>query len=60
MVPIIRMYHVWLFLNTSRSVFLSSLPAIDYIVFLQSQAERQQQQLENLRKEVKALRIMKE
>jgi len=29
-------------------------------VFLQSQAERQQQQLENLRKEVKALRIMKE
>ena len=41
-------------------LLFSSPAAIDYIVFLQSQAVRQQQQLEALQREVKALGIMKE
>ena len=48
-------------LNVETLFLLFSSPAaIDYIVFLQSQAVRQQQQLEALQREVKALGIMKE
>ena len=46
--------------ETLFPLLFSSPAAIDYIVFLQSQAVRQQQQLEALQREVKALGIMKE
>ncbi len=34
--------------------------AIDYVIYLQNQSRKQEEQLENLEKEVKALKIMKE
>ena len=38
----------------------SLLPAIEYIIYLQNQQAKQQEQLESLQREVKALQIMKE
>ena len=39
---------------------LSLLAAIEYIIYLQNQQAKQQEQLESLQREVKALQIMKE
>ncbi len=44
----------------STYIITPPLTAIDYVVYLQNQSRKQEEQLENLEKEVKALNIMKE
>ncbi|XP_064397510.1 max-like protein X [Halichondria panicea] len=44
--------------KVSRAALLQK--TIDYVIYLQNQSRKQEEQLENLEKEVKALKIMKE
>ena len=53
---IVIMIHVQLFYNVTGTI----IAAIEYIIYLQNQQTKQQEQLESLQREVKALQIMKE